>query len=263
MTTPPDKLFRDGLEHHRKAAPNSAWERIESGLDRKQNRSQWMKIAASLLLLLVAFVLFWHQNHSLTEVATVLNDSSAKNTIDNQLSTDKSYPSSKLNSIVERSRNNHPEVVLEDSPVVERSRNEQGSGIRNNHPDVVLEDSTVVERSRNEQGNGIRNNHPDVVLEDSPVVEHSRNEQGNGTDTGSESKGTSITYTAKEVNEKFLKKELTLEATPEKKNTSGLQKVIDLALDFKNEGTVLGDLREKKNELLSFNMSSNKRETNK
>ena len=83
------------------------------------------------------------------------------------------------------------------------------------------------------------------------------------TDNASDSKRTNITYTAEEVNAKYLKKESTTQATPEKKNTSGLQKVIDLALDLKNEGSVLGDIREKKNEWLSFNIPSNKRETNK
>ena len=82
-------------------------------------------------------------------------------------------------------------------------------------------------------------------------------------DAASDIKRSNITYTAEEVNAKYLKKESTAEATPEKKNTSGLQKVIDLALDLKNEGSVLGDIREKKNEWLSFNIPSNKRETNK
>ena len=62
---------------------------------------------------------------------------------------------------------------------------------------------------------------------------------------------------------KFIKQKVTPEATPEKKNTSGLQKVIDKAVELTNERTVYSDLREKKNEWLSFNNLSNKTETNK
>ena len=72
-----------------------------------------------------------------------------------------------------------------------------------------------------------------------------------------------LTYTADQVNAKFTKPNVVPEATPEKKNASGLKKALDIAIDITNEGTVLGEIREKKNEWLSFNNLSNKTEPNK
>jgi hypothetical protein len=75
--------------------------------------------------------------------------------------------------------------------------------------------------------------------------------------------GTSITYSAEEVNARFRKKVTPPDATIQKKSASGFMKVIDTAFDFKNDGSILGELRDKKNELLSFNGPADTRDTNK
>ena len=77
MTSPPDKLFRQGLEHYQKPAPGSAWDRIESGLDKKKHKSPWFKIAATLLLLMVASFVIWQLNEADTAVATISKESSS------------------------------------------------------------------------------------------------------------------------------------------------------------------------------------------
>ena len=75
MTSPPDKLFRQGLEHYQKPAPGSAWERIESGLDRKRNRIPWLKIAAGLLILIASTTVILQFNRTDTSIATVSKES--------------------------------------------------------------------------------------------------------------------------------------------------------------------------------------------
>jgi hypothetical protein len=75
MTSPPDKLFRQGLEHYQKPAPGSAWERIESGLDRKRNRIPWMNIAAGLLIVIVTSVVIIQFNQTDSSLATDYNES--------------------------------------------------------------------------------------------------------------------------------------------------------------------------------------------
>ncbi len=290
MTSPPDKLFRDGLEHHRKAAPASAWDRIESGLDKKRNRSPWMKIAAGLILLIATSVMIFQRNQTDNSITTVskettaitLNPDSAINAVtelqeigdrrqEAVSSRQSSVDSSQFNSIVERSRNNQPDIVKKNLPVVERSRNEpsrnilqssvfsQQLAVHSRQSSVVIQTSVTPDESM--QAGAPEADKASIELTSVSLVEITN--EISTTEVTSDSKRTSITYTAEQVNEKFLKKESTPQATPEKKNTSGLQKVIDLALDFKYEGSVLGDIREKKNELLSFNMPSNKRETNK
>ena len=71
-----------------------------------------------------------------------------------------------------------------------------------------------------------------------------------------------ITYSAAEVNERFLKKNL-VDATSEEKKQSGIQKLLTLAADIKNTSNGLGDLREKKNEILALNFHDDKRGQNK
>jgi hypothetical protein len=289
MTSPPDKLFRDGLEHHRKAAPASAWDRIESGLDRKRNRSPWMKIAAGLILLITTTgaILQFNRTDSSTDTASIESDivSSSERSADpakfkefatgEQLavgSLQSAVDSSQLNSIVERSRNNQLDIVNKNHPAGERTRAERSRSSRNEpsrnslqsavtSPQLAVSSQISVTPDESMQAGAPEPNKTSIELTSLSQAEITN--EISMTEVESDSKRTSITYTAEEVNAKYLKKESTLEATPEKKNTSGLQKVIDLALDFKYEGSVLGDIREKKNELLSFNMPSNKRETNK
>ena len=301
MTSPPDKLFRQGLEHYQKPAPGSAWDRIESGLDKKKHKSPWFKIAATLLLLMVASFVIWQLNEADTAVATELQEigSRRQEAVNSRQS---SVDSSQLNSIVERSRNNQLDVVKKNLPVGERTRAERSRSSRNEPSRNSLQ-STVYSSERSADPakgtafvagpqssvgslqSAIGSSQSAVAIQKSVTsIESIQTETAEPdekriepaalskveiateismTDNASDSKRTNITYTAEEVNAKYLKKEPTTEATPEKKNTSGLQKVIDLALDLKNEGSVLGDIREKKNEWLSFNIPSNKRETNK
>ncbi len=292
MTSPPDKLFRDGLEHHHKAAPASAWDRIESGLDKKKHKSPWFKIAATLLLLMVASFVIWQLNEADTAVATELQEigSRRQEAVNSRQS---SVDSSQLNSIVERSRNNQLDIVQKNLPVGERtraersrssrnepSRNSRQSAVFSRQSAVYSPQSTVYHQQSavyspqsadssekalapNESQLAVTNQPVELSIEPTSITREDITNEIFIADEATDSKRTNIMYTAEEVNAKYLKKESTAQATLEKKNTSGLQKVIDLALDLKNEGSVFGDIREKKNEWLSFNIPSNKRETNK
>ncbi len=273
MTSPPDKLFRQGLEDYQKPAPGSAWERIESGLDRKRNRIPWLKVAAGLLILIASTTVILQFNRTDASIATVSKESDIVSSEQLAVSSRQSaVDNSQLNSIVERSRNNQPDLLGEDLPVGERTRAERSrssrnepsrsslqSAVRSPQSAVAIQKSvSSIESIQNETAE------PDEKrIEPAALSKVEITTEISMTDNASDSKRTNITYTAEEVNAKYLKKESTGQATPEKKNTSGLQKVIDLALDLKNEGSVLGDIREKKNEWLSINIPSNKRETNK
>jgi len=112
MTSPPDKLFRQGLEDYQKPAPGSAWERIESGLDRKRNRIPWLKIAAGLLILIASTTVILQFNRTDTSIATFSIESDIVSSEQLAVSSRQSaVDSSQLNSIVERSRNNQLDVV--------------------------------------------------------------------------------------------------------------------------------------------------------
>ncbi len=277
MSYNPDPIFRDGLENYRKSAPASAWERVEAGLDRKRRKGVWLRIAAGLCLLIAASTVLWQYDQAdtvETEVAVGSQQSavgsrqsavgSQQMAVDSQQLAVGSLQSPNSNPIVERSRNNHSDVVHEDLPVVERSRNDN---LKSSRLSGVSRESSVVSREVVDAPHETQQNSvvkTDDLLE-TPAsgiqIENSMEESVN--DVAAAQKSIIISYSSEEVNEKFLKKESTSEATPAKKNTSGLQKVIEKALDLTNEGTVYGELREKKNEWLSFNMLSNKTEANK
>ncbi len=286
MTPSPDPLFRNGLENYRKTAPASVWDRVEAGLDRKRRKSVWLKVAAGLFLLIATLTVFWQYDPTDTSVAAISKESTLvtlKTDTIVSVAQEAAKPSlressvvsrevramgnsqhSHGNSIVERSRNNHADVVHEDLPVVERSRNEP---LKTSRQSAFGRESSVVSREvvdypqETQQISIAKTDHLLETPASDIQIENSTEELV--IDVAAAQKSTIITYSSEEVNEKFLKKELTAEATPAKKNTSGLQKVIDKALDLTNEGTVYCELREKKNEWLSFNMLSNKTEANK
>ena len=59
MSQQTDKLFRDKLENFQMTAPQQAWSKVESRLDKKSHVGFWLKIAAGLVLLAVAAFLLW------------------------------------------------------------------------------------------------------------------------------------------------------------------------------------------------------------
>ena len=74
----------------------------------------------------------------------------------------------------------------------------------------------------------------------------------------SEQKNITLVFTAQEVDEKYLKKKNAVaEATSEEKETSTWRKVLDKAHDLKHNQDPLGDLRQKKNEILALNFKTN------
>jgi len=300
MTYIPDPLFRNGLEHYRKTAPASVWDRVEAGLDRKRRRSIWLKVAAGLCLLIATSVsLLQHsqrdpafatiskesppitskQDTTSTTVKEVPNAILRQSSVVSREEMVRSSQSLQLYSIVERSRNNQPIVVHEDLPVVERSRNEP---LRSTRQSAAVAELSHMDEGKQVEASAVSSqqlvvSNPKSVIssEEAQLITLIESEEiiteltslntieGLVNDVIVEQKGTSITYTAEQVNTRFIKKDLPTQATPEKKNASGLQKVIDKALELTNEGTVYSELREKKNEWLSLNMLSNKTEANK
>jgi hypothetical protein len=296
MTPHPDKLFQDRLEHYRKVAPASAWDRIESDLEHKRNRSPWLKIAAGLLFLFATTTIIFQLSQTDNTIATVDNKSAAKKEQESDISFHKSSdvsrgsgqssvsgPQSSVNS--GQSSVSSPQLAVgskqssvsspQSSVSIHQSSVSSGqssasspqlavgskqSSVSSAQSSVSSPQSSV---SSGQSSTYTQTIEPVETKNEQPVAQAEITNEFSPTNEALNSKGTSITYSAEEVNAKYLKKESPSEATPEKKNTSGLQKVIDLALDLKSEGTVLGELREKKNELLSFNAPPSKRELNK
>lgn len=228
MTSQPEKLFREKLENFQRPAPAAAWGRIEAGLDKTSHKGMWLKIAAGLLLLSVAAFLLWPTAENNSDVLTHAPDPI----------------------LLEENKTLPDKTVTPVSPVVEEKIVEQKTTPK--HVETVTYEKSepllaIVEEKEQE-------NIPatETILPETIVV----------VSTPEAIASTTIVYTADEVNAKFMKKDSPVEATPEEKKTSGIQKLMGLAYDLKNNDTAFGDLRQKKNEILALNFKEEKKGQN-
>jgi hypothetical protein len=227
MTSQPDKLFRDKLENFQQSAPAAAWERIEAGLEKNQHKGLWMKIAAGLLLLSVAAFLLW---------PTTPSENTHQVTNTTQVIPE--------NERIEKNKKeeNAPTLTAKQDPVKKRiAPKKQNDVVKKDEPVLVAE--------------SIENNALFIEpIETVAVVEINSAEKVSSR---------TILYTAEEVNAKFMRKKSPSEATSVAKKSSGIQKLMGLAYDLKNNTNGLGDLRQKKDEILALNFLNNEDQTNK
>ncbi|NJM25281.1 MAG: hypothetical protein HC859_07115 [Bacteroidia bacterium] len=78
-------------------------------------------------------------------------------------------------------------------------------------------------------------------------------------DVATEEDNMTITLTVEEVNEKYLTKKTIADATTPEKKSSTLRKLLDKAYDLKHNQDPVGELRQKKNEILALNFKNDKR----
>jgi hypothetical protein len=252
MTSQPDKLFRDKLENFQKPAPVAAWNRIEADLEKSSNKGLWMKIAAGLVLLSVATILLWPSNNANTNLLTdksstqqqpeVKQELSASENSSNTTETTPSLSSKKevkgsikTKSVekIKEAKEHQPELLAQ---ITEQSK--QNSEIEN----LVSSNQNPESRTQN-----LESITPEIIVAQTE---------------SKESTSKTIVYTANEVNAKFLKKQLPVEATSDEKKSSGIQKLMGLDYNLKNSDSGLGDLRQKKDEILALNFLEKKQGQN-
>ena len=265
MTSYPDPLFREGLEHYRKPAPASAWERIESGLDKKKHRSPWLKIAACLTLLIATMFMLFHSNQTDTTLATTTKKTTAVTLNPDAAITD-ATGRQEIGDRKQEAGDRGQETGDRRQEIGSAQQTLTKKRITNSFQLTNVQKSEKLIESVSQIGEtpiASLNETNEKTTSPAQLTTVEERTDVVRVDASTDTRGTSISYSADMVNERFIKKECAVEATPEKKNASGLQKVIEKALDLKNEESLLGDLREKKNDLLTINYPAKKRETNK
>lgn len=284
MTSHPDKLFRDGLGAYQKKAPSTAWDRIESGLDRKRTLSPWLKIAAGLLILIATsiVILLSTKNNKQLAIGKMQGESSnqlpitsqeQKNNMQDAITSPLGVGGKNATGKMQNPKSNHlpsrgwgqngnkQELVYRQLPggsksgqLAVGSRPSVGSDqILNNNFTSGLDKEVIASQENADPMKSI----PVTLVEDEITDEMS------APVAQAQSERANLSYTVNEVNARFLKKECPADATSEKKNASGIQKVVAVALNIRYEESLVGELREKKNEWLSINTSPKKRELNK
>lgn len=251
MTPQPDKLFRDALEEFSKPVPASAWYRVETRLDRRHPMNLWWKVAAGLLLLIAATFIFWPHHAAVPTVALNHKD-------EHQATANSKLPISSSSEVpLVSAAPTTPVELVPDKKIIPHAVK---STMTDKSEVAEVEDASD---EINDEENAVTFATPiENIDEAEPSVEEVAS-VSTSEDIADETPGHNMKYSAKEVNARFMKKSIIPEATQEKKSTSGVKKVIDVAIGLKNNDSLMGDLRQLKNEYLTINFPEKKRDLTK
>ncbi len=236
MTPHPDKLFRDKLENFQRTAPPAAWNRIEQNLGKRKTPLVWVRIAAGITLLATAAIILWPSQKDDTVLSNTNNLLQPKTEVTQPVVTDS---------------------AKQQAPTLKKAA-ENYTALREPKPNPKKQQTvSPVQTPENEQPVIIplQPANDQLIAEATmPVQQHTVEPQKNDIVIASNT----ITYTAEEMNSKFLKKKPVPEATPEAEDASTMQKLIGYAYAAKNSDADIGNLRQKKDEILALNFRSKK-----
>lgn len=254
MNQQPDKFFRDKLQGYEKAVSPGAWSRVSGNLPAKKINVPWIRIAAGVALLVTASILIIRfpdrtETHvaanaekPATMPATRPGDPQQKT---QETETEPYGKPSKLPNHTAPDSNRRREVPA-------RKKNKSATPASETSNDPVVESLTAP--VENPTDPSLLSGAQSPLQEETIITDLAIDEQN---------KNITIVLTAKEVNEKYLKKKNTVvQATSEEKASSGLRKLLDKASDLKHNQDPFGDLRQKKNEILALNFKTSKRNEN-
>ncbi|HEY9048986.1 MAG TPA: hypothetical protein VIN08_23965 [Ohtaekwangia sp.] len=255
MNQQPDKLFRERLESFSRPAPASAWDRIEAGLDKKDNKGLWWKVAASLLVLMVAGYILWLSaggNRTTPTTQPVAETPHAKP--DHKPALTEQIPSIPNNDpAAEKTEQVKPPIYTAKSSAQVHSQTTSEKYIPKSiaeEPKQKLAEAIPAPYEKTESTTQpvIATTEP-AIAQNEPVYT-------------SQQKSITIVITAAET-DNYLNKNVSDEATDEDDKPSTFKKLLQKAQDLKNNQDPFGELRQKKNEILALNFKNEKRGQNK
>jgi hypothetical protein len=237
----PDKFFREKLQNYQRTAPATAWERVESTLEKKTDyKFVWWKIAASFILLAgVTYVVWFHDSSS---QAVVTQNGDMTESLPKESSVEELGNIAELEDEVAKTEST-PAVVPQETS----KKSEAISRKTQRNPLPVIPEKKIVGDDEIKDVKSLENVTPPVASYNPSVVKPSR---------------IKITITSEETN-KYLDENALAEATLDDKKPSTLKKLLKKANDLKSNQDPFGDLREKKNEILALNFKNEKRGENK
>lgn len=235
----PDNLFRNKFENFQRPAPVGAWDKIEQNLGKRSKPVVvWMRVAAGIAVLTTAAFILWpsqKENQTLSET------------------TKSTTPKEATQPVVVDSAKQEVPVLQKATENYTASRETKSIQKKQSNTTVpvqtpkVQEPVIVVPEPKDDQ----------LIAEvKTSVQEYTIEPQKSETTITS----TTITYSADEVESKFLKKKVMPQATSEPTDASTMQKLIGLAYAAKNSDADIGSLRQKKDEILALNFRNKKGE---
>lgn len=251
MTSLPDKFFRGKLTGYQRNAPPAAWERIEQGLDNSGSKRFWLKVAAAIFVLAIPLFILWPKVRHET-IATISN---SKDAISEPVVEEKSevvIPSVTVQE-VQPSIEKTPKVIHDQSTIGVKNENKRTASVvaENKMKNDIPEEQTIAVSI----GSDVEKNN--VVEATSPT----------------HVKTSIIVYSAEEVNARFLRhnksktkvvkgKEI-ITTVPVEDKAGHFKAISDVAAAIKYNETSFGDLRQLKDDILSFDFLANNDKSNK
>ena len=242
MNQQPDKIFREKLQGYQRPVSPDVWKRIAERRPAGRRPFLWVRAAASILLLATAGVLISPLlKHKAAPVLTKSNEAAApaEPSVAMHPQGDESLPMQK-----ESSGHAQPSGV---TPRPSRaSAQSDTSGKRTFSPRSATAGNSETPLHARPGQDGQQVKSPDIadyISVPSPPPDAEKLQR----------KPVKIVFTAEEVNQKYLSKANEGHATSDSKQSSTLRDLLEKAQALKHNQDPLGEIRQKKNEILAMN----------
>ncbi len=225
MSNPIDKFFKDKLAEHTIEPGEKAWEKVSSGLTKKNRTVIWFRAAAALLLVGMASLLWFYTNTTSTEPQVITKYEEVKPKIAEQDDSTKE----KIEVPLQNTIPNKPSSQVDLAQQTEKVKTDKGT----------LKPEAMPNKTATQ---------PEEILIaeiDMPEIEV--------TETIAKTEQTKsivIVYELKAIPKRNTS-DSEIASIPEKK--TGLKKVLEIAQDVRSGDSPLGGLRQAKEEILAFN----------
>ena len=246
-----DNFFRDKLQNYQKPAPQGAWNKIESALEKKTERKfVWWKVAAVFFLLAGVGYLFLFNNINSEKQQLAEAEAQQRKALEN-------FRKPQVQESVEQAK---PEN-LDEAEISARVEPRQSKVVRKEKSEkrrpAVIEKQQATRVPTEDKSSMTDDIHvaQDLPVEsNNPTVEPARVTEQKSTIT--------LTFSSEQTSQ-YLNKNTLAEATSAEKKPSSLKKFLQKAGDLKSNQDPFGDLRERKNEILALSFKNDKRGQNK
>jgi hypothetical protein len=247
MNQQPDKLFRDKLENFQHAAPSGAWEKIAGQQSTRNTGRTWLRVAAALLLLAMAGIYGWNQFAQRPASPTLAEkypqtkkDPEPAAVPPGDMTGQQGEPLAKANPTATR----RPDAITQKPKGIEKEETTPQEKLSISPVEESILDATVSVADNTSTELTAQINADQLTIEDPNLA------------VAQSPTSITLVFTVSDVND--YKEKSGNDATPEDKKPSTLKKLLRKANELTNNQDPLGDLRQKKNEILALNFKSDK-----
>lgn len=249
MSEQPDKLFHDKLHGYQRPVGPEVWKRISEAGAHRRRQIKWIRAAASILIITAAGILLYPLiQHDRAPVAR--RDHKTTPAPRSMPSTESRAGESQATQENETAKDEASAITARPSALAKKNPPKRSS-------------STSKQATSEEPGeivaSAVPAQEPQAVTAEHVLTENLSPEYR----TSPQRKTVTIVFTAEEVNRKYLSRKNEAHATSAKKQPSTLRNLLDKAHDLKHNQDPLGEIRQKKDEILAMNFREDKQRTEK